>query len=348
MSRISEIELRLKEIGSLVESEDANIEELNKETDALIEERKALLEEEEKRQALLKDIAEGTKGTGKEVTKMEETRTFAIDSKEYRNAYLNVLKGTATEEEKRAFDTTNGAIALETANKIIDVVKNHAPLLEKCQVFRSGANITVYVEGVNAEGATHTEGAAITAAFDTLVPITLTPAEIVKQVKVSGAAMAMSVDAFEAWLTKTLGEAIARKINGIIVGLFANASGSQTTITAATVQELLGSVKGNANIICSQATLFQGLLPLQNNAGDVIKFNGTTAYVYGREVLVDDHVTDGTVYCADLSKVVCGMAEDITVKGGYDTATNSYVFNGVSLFDAKLGVAAAGKIVATL
>lgn len=353
MNRLTEIETRLSAIKAEIEVEGADIMALNAEADSLLEERKGLQQEIETREALLTKIGNGELGatttSGKETNTMEE-RTFALDSREYRDAYLNTIRGLATDEEKRAFDTNNGAIATQTVNDIMSVVKNHAPILEKCTVVYSAANSTYYVEGVNAEGADHTELATISAAADTLIPVNLTPSEVVKLVQISAAARTMSVDAFAAWLAKNLGEAIARKINGKIVALFANASGSNTTITAATVRELLGSIKGDVSLICSQATLFQGLLPLQDNAANnLVTFAGKDAFVYGRPVLVDDHVADGTIYGVALDKVVAGMGEQISVKEGFDIDTNSYKFLGTALFDAKLGVAAAaGKIVATL
>ena len=52
MNRLEEINQRLAEIKELVNSENANIDDLTTETDALIEERKSIMDDVEKRQTL--------------------------------------------------------------------------------------------------------------------------------------------------------------------------------------------------------------------------------------------------------------------------------------------------------
>ena len=82
-------------------------------------------------------------------------------------------------------------------------------------------------------------------------------------VQVSDAAQQMSIPVFNAWLSRTLGEAIARKINNkIITAISAAATSAGTTIDAAGVQTLLGSVKGESvSILCNRKTLYNKLLP---------------------------------------------------------------------------------------
>lgn len=203
--------------------------------------------------------------------------------------------------------------------------------------------MTYYVEGTNNEAEDHTENAAITAAADTLTKIQLVPAEIVKMIQVSEAAKLMSVPAFEAWLAKTLGEAIARKINSkCITALLGSAASAGTSIDTASVQALLGSVKGEITILCNRKTLYTKLLPLQDNSkSSIVRFDGGVATVYGVEVMPDDNVPDDTVAAGDLSKLIGAMAEDVTVRQGYDIDTNSTKYLGVAVFDVKAGLASA-------
>lgn len=352
MSRLSEIESRLMEIRGLVDAEDADIDALTAETDSLMEERTKLQEAEQKRQAMLRQIAAGQIGTEietQEDTTMEE-RTFTLDSKEYRNAWLNHLRGVELSEvEQRAFATAGSAIATETANDIMTVIKENAPILGKMTVVRTGAITKYYVEGTNNDAIDHTENSAITAAADTLSPITLTPAEIVKMIQISEAVKAMSVDAFEAWIAKNIGEAIAAKINAKITAAITTAATSRgTAVSAATVQALLGGVKGgNVTVICNRNVLFTKLLPLQDNSkNNLVSFAGGSATIYGCPVLVDDSVAGTTILAGDLTKAVAALAEDINIRNQYDINTNSYKYLGVALFDVEVGVSSAfGKIV---
>ena len=356
--RIDEIEARKAEIRAIISAENAEYD-----VDALTEEVRALNEEAaeienraakeaEIRNAVAPEVIAEIENQKKDEDMKMEDRTFAVDSKEYRSAWLKNMQGvTLSADEQRAFTAANGAISVITANAIMDVVRDHAPILEKMTVVYSPSNINYYIEGTNNDAADHTENASITAAADTLTKISLVPAEIVKMIQVSESAKVMSVDAFESWLAKNLGEAIARKINSKIVAAIAEAASSAgTAITAATVQALLGAVKGSSvNIVCNRKTLFTGLLPLQDNSkSSIVRFEGAAASVYGVPVLVDDNVADKTVLAGDMSKAIAAMAEDVSVRQSYDINTNSYKYLGVALFDCKIGIANAfAKIVSS-
>lgn len=352
MNRLTEIETRLSAIKDEMIAEGADIDALTIETDTLLEERKGILDAEQKRQETLSKIAAGEIGKeiNKEITPMEEVRNLAIDSIEYRNAYLNNLRGIASDEEKRAFAVANAAIATMTVNDIMTVVKDHVPLYDKITVINTGAKITYYVEGTNNAAVAHTENATINAAGDTVTPVELSPSEIVKKLQVSEAAKQMSVDAFEAWIAKNLGEAIAAKLNALIVGVMTTAATSAgTTYTDATVRALLGGVKGNAALVCNRFTLFNEILPLQDaSKHSLVTYNGNQATIYGAPIYVDDSCANGVTLAGDLKKVIGAIAESIQIKSAFDIDTNSYKYLGVALADFKVGVASAfGKIVKT-
>ena len=168
-------------------------------------------------------------------------------------------------------------------------------------------------------------------------------------IQVSGAAQAMSIPVFNAWLSRTLGEAIARKINEKIVDTIeAAATSAGTTINAAGVQALIGSVSGEGvAVLCNRKTLYTKLLPIQDDGkSSIVRFEGTysSARVYGVDVLVDDNVADDVVIAGDMTKVIGAMAEDITVRQQYDIDTNSYKYLGVAVFDTKVGISAFAKL----
>ena len=306
MNRIEEIEARMSAIASELESDGADIDALTAEVRSLKAEKQAIEEGIRKRAELRSNVSAGAGTVVRTFSQQPEERTFGVDSKEYRAAWLKNLQGvTLSDAEMRAYTNANGAISSIVANNIMTVVRDHAPLLERMTVVYSPANISYYVEGTNNAAADHTENAAITAAADTLTKISLVPAEIVKLIQISDAAKVMSVDAFDAWLSRTLGEAIARKINSNIITAIGTAAASAgTTITAATVQTLLGSVKGDGlAIICNRKTLYTGLLPLQDNSkNSLVRFEGAAATMYGVDVLVDDNVADSTVLAGDLTR----------------------------------------------
>lgn len=342
MTRLEEINERLSAIAAEAETDGADLDALTEEVRSLKEEKAALEAALEKRQALRRQVAEGAGTVTRRFAQEGQEEPYGIASEEYRSAWIRRMQGKKlTDAEQRAFDSTGGAIATMTANAILTVVRDHAPLLDRLTVLQSASAISYYVEGTNSDAADHTENAAITAATDTLTKVDLKPAEIVKLIQVSDAARAMSVPAFESWLAKNLGEAIARKINAkIITALSTAATSAGTTLTAATVQALLGSVKGDGvALLCNRKTLYTGLLPLQDNAkSSIVRFEGAAATVYGVDVLVDDNVADSTVIAGDLTRAIAALGEDITVRQQYDIDTNSYKYLGVALFDVEVGL----------
>lgn len=340
MSRKTEIETRLAAIAVEAENEGADLDALLEETRSL----KAELAAADQREQLRGLVAAGA---GEEIRGFKPSapngEAYAINSEEYRTAWLkNLQQRDLTPAEQRAYVVANGAISTLVANDILSCVRDHAPLLERVNLIYSESQITYYVEGVHDAAADHTENAAITPAGDTLVPVTLSPAEIVKLVQISDAARSMSIPVFNDWLARTLGEAVAMKINSKIIAAITTAATDDAIsggITAANIQALLGAVKGaGVALLVNRATLFTKLLPLQDSSKhNLVSFAGTysSASVYGVDIFVDDNVPDNTLLAADLGRVVCAMSEQINVKDAYDINTNSYKYLGVATFAVK-------------
>lgn len=341
-ARLDAIDARLAAISQELDKPGADLDALEQEVRNLKQEKTQITQGAERRANIMRMMSAG-EGTVVRTFDpgLPEKRTYTPESAEYRSLWLRSLQGQElTDVEKRAYTTANGAIATMTANAIMEVVRDHAPLLERMTVIYSPSTVTYYVEGTNNAAEDHTENAAISAAADTLTKITLVPAEIVKLIQIGEATRTMSVDAFEAWLAKNLGEAIARKINEkIIAAIVAAASSAGSDITTASVQALLGSVKGiGVAVICNRKTLYTKLLPLQDNSkSSIVRFDGGSASVYGVEVLPDDNVADNTVLAGDLSKAIGAMSENVTVRKGYDIDSNSNKYLGVAVFDVKIG-----------
>ncbi len=365
--RMSEIDKKLQEIESFKSEKRDSIENLNEdevsnmetvvkakedEKESLNEERKALEDEKAKiedAETEARGVADGTVATTEITPENEERKMeYTRDSIEYRDAWLNKLRGVELSEvEQRAWDTTGSAISTLTANDILKEVKDNSPLLGLATVIYSASQITYYVEGTDTDAIDHVENAAITAAADTLNKVVLNPSEIVKLVQVSEAAKMMSVNAFETWLTANLGEAIAKKINAKLIALMATGTSAGTAFSTATVQALLGAIKGTATLVCNRKTLYVDILPLQDTSKtSIVKFDGGQALVYGTPVVLEDGVADDTLLCGDISKIVAAMGENVSIRNAFDIDTNSYKFLGVAMFDAKVGFASSfAKIV---
>ena len=368
--RIKEIEARLAAIKQEIEQRGAEmtaaeIDALEQETSQLTEERAGLIAAAEKRSGILNTIAQGAGVVSRSFTKqtVTEENDDPVASPEYRSAWLKQLRRLPlSDAEKRAYSNVTGAgaevIPTQTANEIISKIKTLAPMLNEVTLLHVKGAVKFAVEGTNNAAAIHTENAAITAAADTFTTVTLTGYEIIKLVQISDTVMTMSIAAFESWIVNMLAEAIARKIEDLLInGTGTNqpkgidkantwgatnsvSVGASASLTDANVQALIGLLNAgydrNAKFAMSKKTLFTDFMPLQNNSKNhIVTMQGNAYFVYGYPVLLSDYVADHEAFLGDFKKVCANLAENIGVKNAYDINTNSYKYSGIAIFDCQ-------------
>ena len=368
--RIKEIEARLAAIKQEIEQRGAEmtaaeIDALEQETSQLTEERAGLIAAAEKRSGILNTIAQGAGVVSRSFTQQTATEENddPVASPEYRSAWLKQLRRLPlSDAEKRAYSNVTGAgaevIPTQTANEIISKIKTLAPMLNEVTLLHVKGAVKFAVEGTNNDAAIHAENAAITAAADTFTTVTLTGYEIIKLVQISDTVMTMSIAAFESWIVNMLAEAIARKIEDLLInGTGTNqpkgidkantwgatnsvSVGASASLTAANVQALIGLLKAgydrNAKFAMSKKTLFTDFMPLQDNSKNhIVTVQGNAYFVYGYPVLLSDYVKDHEAFLGDFKKVCANLAENIGVKNAYDINTNSYKYSGIAIFDCQ-------------
>lgn len=368
--RIKEIEARLAAIKQEIEQRGAEmtaaeIDALEQETSQLTEERAGLIAAAEKRSGILNTIAQGAGVVSRSFTQQTATEENddPVASPEYRSAWLKQLRRLPlSDAEKRAYSNVTGAgaevIPTQTANEIISKIKTLAPMLNEVTLLHVKGAVKFAVEGTNNDAAIHAENAAITAAADTFTTVTLTGYEIIKLVQISDTVMTMSIAAFESWIVNMLAEAIARKIEDLLInGTGTNqpkgidkantwgatnsvSVGASASLTAANVQALIGLLNAgydrNAKFAMSKKTLFTDFMPLQDNSKNhIVTVQGNAYFVYGYPVLLSDYVKDHEAFLGDFKKVCANLAENIGVKNAYDINTNSYKYSGIAIFDCQ-------------
>lgn len=168
--------------------------------------------------------------------------------------------------------------------------------------------------------------------------------------------MTMSITAFESWIVNMLAEAIARKVEDLLIngtgssqpkGIEnANTWGASNSVTvaktgaltAANVQTLIGLLPSgydrNGKFVMNKKTLFTDFMPLQDNSKNhIVTVQNNAYFVYGYPVLLSDYVADHEAFLGDFKKVCANLAENIGVKSAYDIDTNSYKYSGIAIFD---------------
>lgn len=364
LKRMQEIRERKAELRNTLENDlNAPLDEIEAELRELDAEAANL----EKRKASIEAINRGSL----DVTPFEnpvaptENRTENIeDSKEYRSAWLNSIRGLELNDaEQRAITTATGSassvIPTSTRNKIVEKVSQFCPILDKIDLMRVPGGVKIPAEGTTIDAKTHTEGATITADADTLTDVVLSAYEVTKLVTISKSVEKMSIDAFEAWLVKKIARKIAEKIGALIFngtgtneaqginaitwnGTNSVTVGKTASLTAANVQALVALLNGGyddgAEWYMSKTTFFNDFHPLMNNSKDNIVTENNGKYrVMGYPVQLEDRITLHEAILGNVERGYAGnMPEDITVTSQFVTRENAYDFLGCAMFDGKV------------
>lgn len=277
MEELQKIEERMAEIVTEIETADEErMAALETET-ATLEQRKAELIEQRK-----KDIAEVVNGSGKEIEKIEEKQIMTIEeirsSKEYVNAFANYIK-TGRDDEVRALLSTNATTSTGYV-PVPDIVESRIrtawgrlgimDLVNKTYV---RGNLKVGFE-LSADGAlVHAEGAAANSAEAlTFGVVSLIPESIKKWIEISDEAMDMGGEEFLYYIYDEITYRIAKKAQELLLAkiVAASTSASSTAVSVAEVDDgaptvaivsqclgLLSDEAANPAIVMNKATWSQ-------------------------------------------------------------------------------------------
>lgn len=221
---MEQIEARKLEINAMLDSEDADLEALNKEVDELENRKSQILLEAENRNAEINAVIEG-KGVEKEGF-IEARKEQKMDSKEIRNsveyinAYANFIK-TGKDEECRTLLTENvsGTVPVpEYLEQQIRHAWDEDEILARVKKTFFKGNVKVGVELAGTAAAVHTEGGdAPSEETLTLYIANLVPETIKKWIKISDEVMDMGGQAFLDYLYAEIEQKIVKKAADLVV-----------------------------------------------------------------------------------------------------------------------------------
>lgn len=259
-----ECEARLAEIKTEMNAEDADIEALSAEVDAIEERRKALITAEEQRKALADKVANDVTATiveeRKDNIKMENIEIR--NTKAYIDAYANYIK-TNDDTECRSLLTENVSGSVPVPEMVYDIVKtawNKEGIMSRVKKSYIKGNLKVGFE-LSADGAViHTEGdGAVDEENLVLGVVTLVPQSIKKWLSISDEVLDMTNDSFIQYVYDELTYQIAKKASETLVGLIVSAPTSSTTtsigvstmdvsaITVGTIASAIGKLSDEAS-----------------------------------------------------------------------------------------------------
>lgn len=361
--RLQEIESRLSEIKRSLDANEEciDIDALVSECEELRAERSTIESEEAQRQQRLSEIANNTIPTQTVEERKDDNimPEFKIDSAEYRSAWLKKLMGKELTEQERSVDLS-GAMPTSTANKVLSIVEE-SRLLSKLDISRIPGNLNIPVETASDAASWGATGAASNDAIGT---VQLFAYQLIKTIEVPGTIKAASVDAFEDYIVRRLGEKIRKTLEAAVIS--GNGSGKATGI-AQTVSTLTGTFTKAA---VAKADLFKIMGSLdgefQDNAtwimpskvyyGEVLAVagindfanlaNGGGERLLGKDVILTENAVISNadyIFYGDPKHYHLNFSEDINVSKDESVgfASNSVMYRGVTVCDGKLDTAKA-------
>ena len=331
------------------------LEERVKEMEAItaeIEARKAAAAEEARK------AEEAAQMDGKKIIEEDKKmeNRFAVNSPEYREAFLKNLQGKELTAEERNAVVATAAIPTETANKIWGKMQLY-PILNAIDVMHIPGNVILPVEGTINEAAVVAMGTASVDSADTLAPVSLGAYKLIKTVEITADVKAMAVPAFEEWLVDRLANKLFRLVAAkVAAGTGTNEPTGLATITATgtytkaaiTYTDLLtiiGSLPTeydpNASFVMSRATFYGNVLNVQTTQKQPVvvadsqapaKFN-----ILGFPVILEDGVGTDIIFGDLREGYAWNFAKDVEVESDASVAfrTGSVVFRGMALGDGK-------------
>lgn len=357
----------------MLEKEDGelNLDEIQQELRSLDEEKEKL----EKRAQIAKGIQSGgivanpivkPKGEAEERKFEGMERDEILSAPEYRSGYLKRLQGKAlTATEERALTTASNsagaAVPTTTLNMIIDKLRQTSALFPRVNVSYVPGNLSLVVANAKNAAQWKPEGADGTAEDDTVVEVNLTGYELIKLVEVSAAAQAMTIDAFEAYISAEIGRQMAIAVEnailngtgsgqptGILTGVTWDTTNSLSFTTPLEYDHLVDGLSllptmyhQNAVFVMNRSMLFSGVRKIKTTDGQpVFTYNPQDEArnaILGYPVIIDDYAPNDTILLGDFSYYYWNFSQAPQIETSREAAFRSgkVVYRGLAVADGK-------------
>ena len=361
-----QLEARAAEIRSLPIDDSVPTEELEaraNELEAIQAELKAREERAAAEEALRQKVAAGNDPVTKKFEEdktMEENR-FAIESPEYRVAFLKNLQGKElTAEERTAVNAAGAVIPTQTMNEIIHKLENN-PLIAAVDVSNIPGYVKFPYESACQEASWLDMGVGSTDSTDAIGYFTLGAYKLIKTVEIDADVDAMSIDAFEAYLVSRLVNKIEKAVDAGIIngsgttqctGILTAKSEEDLTFTRgaltwAQLCAIMGKLKGEyhngAKFVMNPEFFFQrviGMVDSTKNRVVVLDPQGAVKYnVMGYPAILDGNLSSEEILFGDLKAYKFNFAKAVEVRKSEEAEfrKGSKVYRAMTLADGNLG-----------
>ena len=359
---VEQLEARQTELAGM-DTDSATTEELEEranELEAIKAELEARAAAAAKAEEERQKVAESNEAVIKNFTEEKKMENrFAIDSPEYRVAFLKNLQGKELTAEERTAVVGAAAIPTQTMNEIVHRLELN-PMIGAVDLTNIPGYVTYPAESVANEASWLDMGVESTDSTDAIAPVTLGAYKLIKTVEITADVDAMSVDAFEAWLVSRLINKIEKALDaGILKGTgTTQATGIATTkatadgtfkrsgIKWADICGIMGALPGqyhpNASFCMNPALFFGKVLGMVDTAGQRIVVNEPQAArkfnILGYPVIVDANCGAEDILFGDFKAYKLNLAKGIEVKKSEEAEfrKGSSVYRAMTQADGKL------------
>lgn len=292
----------------------------------------------------------------------EKENTEMNTSALYKQAFFNTLLGKElTVEQENAFVHTTGLpdakslpIPTETLNEIWSLISEEHAITKDIRKIFSKAVIEIPKHTAVVAGAATTvnEGAANADEQNTFTSVTLSGKDFSKTIDISYAALAMTIEAFEAYLKQEIADgisdALADDVFAQIDTDIADANKLETaavgTMTYADIAGAFAKLKGVTNskvaVYATRATVYNLLATLEDTEGHLIFQPNANAeiqgYLLGAPVKFDDSVAANRLYIGDATKIPYNVIQDIMVEQDRNIKTHVITYSGYARMQGAL------------
>lgn len=315
--------------------------------------------------------------TGGQIRGQQEfNKDNIFESNEYRSAFFKTMLGqdlsnleqrafnTAQEVETRAegFASSSNSSAVlpeQTLNEVISKARKQGGLISHVRNFNIPTKIRIPIGTPSAMANWHVEGQEVQAERPDTVNIQFEGNEIVKVFSISVKAQTMSIAAFEQYLVQELTQAVVETIDyalvngtgneqgqGILTGITWDTSntveltGAYTDFTKALAIMKRGYSAG-AKFAMSNATLYNTVYGVMDNNQRPIFIqdaqNESVGYIFGKEVILDDHIEDGTILLGNFQYAGFNLPQGIALEKSTESSFRSGLidFRAMAIADCK-------------
>lgn len=375
MDRLKEIETRMAQIRSEVESTEdiVKVEELKKEVEALKEERKAI--EETKKQKEIAEKLEEKSLDAKEIVKEErkmEEKKFDLSSKEYRSAWakklMNLSEDKFTEDEKRALgdavtttattfvastaDTqgiNNGGLFIPTSVRIdlMELISEQSPIFRDIRKLQVSGNIDLPYLFASDDANWYTELTDTVNEGQEYRNLQLTGWELAKDIVITWKLEEMAVESFIDFILDELNNKMGKAIiNAVIYGDGNNKpTGVTTGLTAITtgsnvIERILNTYKGLSKDARIGAKVY---ISTDVNLEIVSYKDGNNNYpflngvpaVSGFSIEVDPYLTGDDIVAGNMRNYILNEVTAPRVDYEKTVKGRKAIYGGYAIYDGK-------------